>query len=64
MGRWIDIKGQTNAMSYTIGQQVTVDHNKLRGQICEVVKINRTKVVLNSPTMGKVSVPMSMIEAA
>ena len=51
-------------MSFTIGQEVTVDHKKLRGQICEVVKINRSKVVLNSPSMGKVSVPMSMIEAA
>ena len=36
----------------------------LRGQICEVVKINRSKVVLNSPSMGKVSVPMSMVIAA
>ena len=62
--KWMDIKGISNAMSFTIGQEVTVDHKKLRGQICEVVKINRSKVVLNSPTMGKVSVPMSMIEAA
>ena len=64
VNQWIDIKGQTNAMSYTIGQKVTVDHKKLRGQICEVVKINRTKVVVNAPSMGRVSVPMSMIEAA
>ncbi len=62
--KWMDIKGISNAMSFTIGQEVTVDHKKLRGQICEVVKINRSKVVLNSPSMGKVSVPMSMIEAA
>lgn len=64
VNQWIDMKGQSNAMSFTIGQEVTVDHKKLRGQICEVVKINRSKVVLNSPSMGKVSVPMSMIEAA
>ena len=64
VNQWIDIKGQTNAMSYTIGQEVTVDHKKLRGQICEVVKINRTKVVVNAPSMGRVSVPMSMIVAA
>ena len=64
VNQWIDIKGQTNAMSYTIGQEVTVDHKKLRGQVCEVVKINRTKVVVNAPSMGRVSVPMSMIEAA
>ena len=62
--KWMDIKGIHNAMSFTIGQEVTVDHKKLRGQICEVVKINRSKVVLNSPSMGKVSVPMSMIVAA
>ena len=62
--KWMDIKGIHNAMSFTIGQEVTVDHKKLRGQICEVVKINRSKVVLNSPSMGKVSVPMSMLEAA
>ena len=64
VNRWIDVKGQSNAMSFTIGQEVTVDHKKLRGQICEVVKVNRTKVVVDSPSMGKVSVPMSMIEAA
>ena len=51
-------------MSFTIGQEVLVDHKKLRGQVCEVVKINRSKVVLNSPSMGKVSVPMSMVIAA
>lgn len=62
--KWIEIKGQSNAMSFIIGQEVTVDHKKLRGQVCEVVKINRSKVVLNSPSMGKVSVPMSMVEAA
>jgi len=64
VNRWMDIKGISNAMSFVVGQEVTVDHNKLRGQICEVVKVNRTKVVVDSPSMGKVSVPMSMLEAA
>ena len=64
VNQWIDHKGISNAMSFIVGQEVTVDHKKLRGQICEVVKINRTKVVVNAPSMGKVSVPMSMIEAA
>jgi len=64
VNQWIDIKGKDNAMSFTIGQEVLVDHKKLRGQVCEVVKINRSKVVLNSPSMGKVSVPMSMVIAA
>lgn len=64
VNQWIDIKGYTTAMSFTVGQEVTVDHKKLRGQVCEVVKINRTKVVLSSPSMGKVSVPMSMIVPA
>ena len=64
VNKWIDIKGQSNAMSFIVGQEVTVDHKKLRGQVCEVEKINRTKVIIDSPSMGKVSVPMSMIEAA
>ena len=64
VNRWMDIKGISNAMSFIVGQEVTVDHKKLRGQICEVVKVNRTKVVVDSPSMGKVSVPMSMIVAA
>ena len=64
VNQWIDIKCKDNAMSFTIGQEVLVDHKKLRGQVCEVVKINRSKVLLNSPSMGKVSVPMSMVIAA
>lgn len=64
VNQWIDHKGMSNAMGFTIGQEVKVDHKRLRGQICEVVKINRTKVVVDSPSMGKVSVPMSMIVAA
>lgn len=62
--KWIGLKGQSNAMSFTIGQEVTVDHKKLRGEVCEVVKVNRSKVVLSTPSMGKVSVPMSLIMAA
>ena len=62
--KWIGLKGQSNAMAFTIGQEVTVDHKKLRGEVCEVVKVNRSKVVLSTPSMGKVSVPMSLIMAA
>ncbi len=30
--KWMDIKGIHNAMSFTIGQEVTVDHKEDRGQ--------------------------------
>ena len=57
----IDAKGMMNSTKLMIGDGVMVDHKKLSGQVCTVVKINRTKVVVDSRTIGKVSVPMSMI---
>lgn len=57
----IDAKGMINSTKLMIGDGVMVDHKKLSGQVCKVVKINRTKVVVDSRTIGKVSVPMSMI---
>lgn len=62
--KWISLKAQSNAMSFTIGQEVTVDHKKLRGEVCEVVKVNRSMVVLDTPSMGKVSVAMSLVMAS
>ena len=57
----IDAKGMINSTKLMIGDGVMVYHKKLSGQVCKVVKINRTKVVVDSRTIGKVSVPMSMI---
>ena len=57
----IEAKGKDVLIDLAIGDSVMVDHKKLSGQVCKVVKINRTKVVVDSRTIGKVSVPMSMI---
>ena len=59
----MDAKGINSARQLAVGDGVMVDHKKLRGEVCKVVKVNRTKVVLDSRTMGKVSVPMSLISA-
>ena len=43
------------------GMNVTVDHKKLAGIKCEVVKVNRKKIVI-SCSKGKFTVPMNMVD--
>lgn len=51
-----------------VGANVSVNHPKMKGKQLRVVKINRTKAVLevlNGPSYGRVgsyNVPLSMIE--
>jgi hypothetical protein len=51
-----------------VGANVKVNHPKLAGKQCRVVKINITKAVIeaiNGPSYGRVSsynVPLSMVE--
>ena len=42
------------------GMNVTVNHKKLTGIMCEVVKVNRKRIVI-SCSKGRFTVPMNMI---
>jgi len=57
----IDLKGKDVLLDLAVGDSVMVDHKKLSGQVCRVVKINRSKAIVDSATMGKVSVPSTLL---
>ena len=57
----IEVKGKGVLIDLAIGDSVMVDHKKLAGEVCRVIKINRTKAVVDSVAMGKVSVPSSLL---
>ena len=59
----IESKGKDVLIDLAIGDSVMVDHKKLSGEVCKVVKINRTKAIVDSISMGKVSVPSSLLVA-
>jgi len=52
-----NMSAQTTKGSLYVGVSVTVNHPRLRNEICKVTKINRTKVVINN----QYNVPMSMV---
>jgi hypothetical protein len=59
----IEAKAKDVLIDLAIGDSVMVDHKKLSGEVCKVVKINRTKAIVDSISMGKVSVPSSLLVA-
>ena len=64
----ISMAGYETKQQLYIGANVKVNHPKLAGKQCRVVKINITKAVIeviNGPSYGRVSsynVPLSMVE--
>jgi hypothetical protein len=63
----IDFKNNQLAMlkkaSLEVGQIVTVNHKRLKGKKMKVIKINRTKAVLNEVgSFGSFNVPFNLIE--
>lgn len=63
----IDSKNNQSAIlkksSLKVGQIVTVNHKRLKGKEMEIIKINRTKVVLREKgSFGSFNVPIFLIE--
>ena len=63
----IDSKNNQSAIlkksSLKVGQIVTVNHRRLKGKEMEIIKINRTKAVLQEKgSFGSFNVPIFLIE--
>lgn len=58
-------KGRNIKLLLKIGQLVSVDHNDFRGQLVEILKINRTRAVVKRLEGNhQYNVPFSMIKIA
>tara|TARA_B100000780_G_C21049723_1_gene421504 strand:- start:567 stop:833 length:267 start_codon:yes stop_codon:yes gene_type:complete len=56
-----NVESLMNKGNIFVGGNVTVNHPKLRGQVGVVIKVNRTKAIVDTSTMGRVSIPLNLL---